>query len=270
MRQSTCRSHQTPLNHRDCTPSPKLQSVVNYPVQLPPVPDHTPDHMHIDLEDDESANLLEQLPGAMVWLEAALRQKGNRVLVHCHAGGRWKVCPGLVGGGLVGETAACMHPLNRPPFLNTHPRNPHPLGMSRSAAVVAALIMRAKRLEPYDSLVILRRAVRSAAPNAGFMDQLGVWADMGWCLNERHPSYKAFMLEQVGGGRCVCSGVCSGVFTGVSTGLCAQVRVYESNQPKPNRQPQPTRHRSPGSTSGRAMLTPAPLPNCRQPTTPSC
>jgi hypothetical protein len=57
--------------------------------------------------------------------------------------------------------------------------------------------MRAKQLEPYDALVILRRACPSAAPNPGFRDQLGVWADMGWRLDERHPSYKAFMLEQV-------------------------------------------------------------------------
>jgi len=66
--------------------------------------------------------------------------------------------------------------------------------------------MKAKQLEPYEALVILRRACPAAAPNPGFRDQLGVWADMGWRLDVRHPSYKAFMLEQVGmlGGGCLC------------------------------------------------------------------
>lgn len=78
------------------------------------------------------------------------------------------------------------------------PPPPATAGVSRSAAVVAALVMKAKQLEPYDALVILRRAAPGAAPNAGFRDQLGVWSDMGWALDERHPAYKAFMLDQVG------------------------------------------------------------------------
>jgi protein-tyrosine phosphatase len=53
--------------------------------------------MRIDLEDDEGANLLEKLPAALAWLEAALRQKGKRVLVHCHAGGRGRGGPVQAG-----------------------------------------------------------------------------------------------------------------------------------------------------------------------------
>jgi hypothetical protein len=76
-----------------------------------------------------------------------------------------------------------------------------PSGRSRSAAVVAALIMRAKQLEPYEALTILRRPAPWAAPNPGFLGQLGVWADMGWRLDARHPSYRAFQLEQVTRGK---------------------------------------------------------------------
>lgn len=60
----------------------RTQSAVNYGVSPPP----GVQHMRIDLADEESANMLEQLPAAMAWLEGALRAKGNRVLVHCHAG----------------------------------------------------------------------------------------------------------------------------------------------------------------------------------------
>lgn len=60
-----------------------VQSVVNYEV---PPPEGIC-HWSIPLEDDPRANLLAQLPFAVTWLERALRQKGMRVLVHCHAGG---------------------------------------------------------------------------------------------------------------------------------------------------------------------------------------
>lgn len=60
-----------------------LQSVVNYDV----TPPESVCHWAVQLEDAESANLLEQLPAAVTWLERALRQKGSKVLVHCNAGG---------------------------------------------------------------------------------------------------------------------------------------------------------------------------------------
>jgi protein-tyrosine phosphatase len=68
-------------------PPPPRQSVVNFPVAPPPGVQHT----RVELTDEEGANLLEALPGATAWLEGALRQKGNRVLVHCHAGARGAV-----------------------------------------------------------------------------------------------------------------------------------------------------------------------------------
>jgi hypothetical protein len=58
------------------------QSVVNYEV-------NPPDgicHWRIDVEDDESADLLHQLPTAVTWLERSMRQAGSKVLVHCNAG----------------------------------------------------------------------------------------------------------------------------------------------------------------------------------------
>jgi hypothetical protein len=63
--------------------------VVNFDVTAPPGADHT----RIDLADEEAANLLDHLPAATAWLEAALRHKGNRVLVHCHAGERLRGAP---------------------------------------------------------------------------------------------------------------------------------------------------------------------------------
>jgi hypothetical protein len=55
--------------------------------------------MRLDLEDDERSDLLRQLPPALAWLEGALRQRGNRVLVHCHAGALGWGVAGARGGG---------------------------------------------------------------------------------------------------------------------------------------------------------------------------
>jgi hypothetical protein len=35
------------------------------------------------------------------------------------------------------------------------------------------------------------------SPNPGFMAQLELWGEMGCCVDEDHPAYKQFMLDQV-------------------------------------------------------------------------
>jgi hypothetical protein len=67
-------------------------------------------------------------------------------------------------------------------------------------AVVAALIMSAKGLSREAALDLLTSKVPGAAPNPGFLEQLGLWGDMGCQLDEGHPGYKRFLLDQVGRG----------------------------------------------------------------------
>lgn len=56
--------------------------MVNYEVEPP----EGVCHWTVDVEDDESADLLQQLPVAVTWLERSMRQAGSKVLVHCNAG----------------------------------------------------------------------------------------------------------------------------------------------------------------------------------------
>ncbi|WIA42276.1 hypothetical protein OEZ86_008291 [Tetradesmus obliquus] len=126
-------------------------SVVNYEVSPP----EGVCHWAVQLEDAESANLLAALPGAVTWLERALRQKGSKVLVHCNA------------------------------------------GTSRSPSVVLAAIMKAKGLALEQALGVLRAKAPHICPNPGFMAQLELWGEMGCCLDEEHPAYKQFLLDQV-------------------------------------------------------------------------
>jgi dual specificity phosphatase 12 len=65
-------------------------------------------------------------------------------------------------------------------------------------AVVAALVMSAKGLPRDAALELVAAKVPGAAPNPGFVEQLGLWGDMGCQLDEGHPGYKRFLLEQVG------------------------------------------------------------------------
>jgi protein tyrosine phosphatase (PTP) superfamily phosphohydrolase (DUF442 family) len=57
------------------------QSVVNFEVPLPPAVEG----LHIDVEDHDDANLLDELPDALEFIDEAL-EDGGKVLVHCHAG----------------------------------------------------------------------------------------------------------------------------------------------------------------------------------------
>jgi dual specificity phosphatase 12 len=69
--------------------------------------------------------------------------------------------------------------------------------MSRSPAVVLAAIMKAKALSLDQALRVLQSRAPHISPNPGFMAQLELWADMGCQLDESHPGYKQFMLDQV-------------------------------------------------------------------------
>ncbi len=70
-------------------------------------------------------------------------------------------------------------------------------GVSRSAAVIAATIMRAKRLDADAAMQALRVRAPGAMPNAGFLAQLQLWGDMGWDLDTAHPGYKQHQLDMV-------------------------------------------------------------------------
>jgi dual specificity phosphatase 12 len=63
--------------------------------------------------------------------------------------------------------------------------------------VVVAAIMKAKGLALQQALEVLRARAPHVALNPGFMAQLELWGEMGCCLDEDHPAYKQFLLDQV-------------------------------------------------------------------------
>lgn len=70
-------------------------------------------------------------------------------------------------------------------------------GTSRSPSVVLAAIMKSKNLSLDAALDILKTRAPHIQPNAGFIAQLELWAEMGYEVDEAHPGYKQFLLDQV-------------------------------------------------------------------------
>ena len=71
-------------------------------------------------------------------------------------------------------------------------------GVSRSAAVATAHLMRTRGLDYDDALAALREGHPAAAPNEGFAAQLRLFHDMGCQLDPGGGRYTRFLLEQAG------------------------------------------------------------------------
>lgn len=71
-------------------------------------------------------------------------------------------------------------------------------GVSRSAAIITAYLMRTERLSLEDALDSLRESCESVCPNDGFTDQLKMFEDMGFKVDHNSSIYKRFHLTQLG------------------------------------------------------------------------
>lgn len=70
-------------------------------------------------------------------------------------------------------------------------------GVSRSAAVLAACLMKSKKINRDDALEIIKRKRPSVAPNAGFMEQLSLYFDLGFDVDARHVEYRRFLVASM-------------------------------------------------------------------------
>ncbi|GAA0157990.1 hypothetical protein LIER_15128 [Lithospermum erythrorhizon] len=71
-------------------------------------------------------------------------------------------------------------------------------GVSRSAAIVTAYLMRSENLTREDALESLRKSCPSVGPNDGFLEQLKMYEDMGFMVDHASPIYKRFRLKVLG------------------------------------------------------------------------
>ncbi|XP_058080094.1 uncharacterized protein LOC131228220 [Magnolia sinica] len=71
-------------------------------------------------------------------------------------------------------------------------------GVSRSAAIITAYLMRTEHLSQEDALESLRQSCEFVCPNDGFLEQLKMFEDMGFKVDHASPIYKRFHLKVLG------------------------------------------------------------------------
>ncbi|MED6170625.1 hypothetical protein PIB30_032910 [Stylosanthes scabra] len=71
-------------------------------------------------------------------------------------------------------------------------------GVSRSAAVITAYLMRMENLSLEDALESLRKSYEFVCPNDGFLEQLRMFEEMGFKVDHSSSIYKRFRLKILG------------------------------------------------------------------------
>ncbi|CAN6716345.1 unnamed protein product [Malus baccata var. baccata] len=71
-------------------------------------------------------------------------------------------------------------------------------GVSRSAAIITAYLMRTENLSQEDALKSLRQSCDFVCPNDGFLDQLKMYEEMGFKVDCASPIYMSFRLKVLG------------------------------------------------------------------------
>ncbi|KAG6544459.1 hypothetical protein Mapa_014097 [Marchantia paleacea] len=79
-------------------------------------------------------------------------------------------------------------------------------GISRSASVILAYLMRTERLSVEDALSSLRGSSDSACPNEGFMEQLQMFEEMGFKVDHENSIYKKFHVSNLASAGCTSMG----------------------------------------------------------------
>uniref|UniRef100_A0A6M2EVK8 protein-tyrosine-phosphatase n=1 Tax=Populus davidiana TaxID=266767 RepID=A0A6M2EVK8_9ROSI len=71
-------------------------------------------------------------------------------------------------------------------------------GVSRSAAIITAYLMKTEQLSLEDALESLRQSCESVGPNDGFLEQLKMFEEMGFKVDHASTIYKRFRLKVLG------------------------------------------------------------------------
>ncbi|CAO3656577.1 unnamed protein product [Mucor hiemalis] len=70
-------------------------------------------------------------------------------------------------------------------------------GVSRSATVLAACLMKSKKIKRDEAIEIIKRKRSCVAPNDGFMEQLGLYYDLDFEVDTSHVEYRRFLVASM-------------------------------------------------------------------------
>lgn len=71
-------------------------------------------------------------------------------------------------------------------------------GVSRSAAIITAYLMKSEQLSQEDAIESLRQSCEFVCPNDGFLEQLKMFEQMGFKVDRASSTYKRFRLKILG------------------------------------------------------------------------
>ena len=70
-------------------------------------------------------------------------------------------------------------------------------GVSRSATILAACLMKSKKIKRDEALEIIKRKRACIAPNDGFMEQLDLYYDLNFDVDATHVEYRRFLVASM-------------------------------------------------------------------------
>lgn len=142
-------------------------SVVNGP--LPPHIRQDYSHLHIDITDEPTSNLIEHLEAATAFIEEAL------CVAESSEGEGSGQSSGKHKGGVLVHCAQ---------------------GKSRSVAVIIAFLMYKYNLTYKQALHAVKRKVPDAEPNPGFVEQLHLFSQMKFKVDTSNPAYREYAIKR--------------------------------------------------------------------------
>lgn len=138
----------------------------------------------LEIDDAQTTDILTHLPGTTAWITEALAKRAAE------------------GEGEVGAEDTPRHediPADAPPTHAGGVLVHCQAGMSRSATVVAAYLMRAQGLDPVDAVSYLRECRPVVDPSETFWYQLGLYGQAQGRVTLKDRSTRQFYLERTTG-----------------------------------------------------------------------
>lgn len=165
------------------------------PISLPDGRQIDADHVyHINIDDVENAPILVHFPGAIEFIDGALRQQWieddesaerDEALEQEQVAANSRTTPPAGKG--VGQWATTGEGTV---FVHCH------AGISRSVAVVVAYLMHMRQMSVQAALALVRSRRSMADPNAGFMHQLELYESASYNVDVRNQRIRRFLMSQ--------------------------------------------------------------------------
>ncbi|KAB8280029.1 protein-tyrosine phosphatase-like protein [Yarrowia lipolytica] len=140
-------------------------------------------HLHVEMDDDEEENIMQYFPETNKFIEDACGEWMTKVA----ESGKYKNYPENV------ESVHLEYPHNPdPPGVLVHCM----AGISRSSTIVIAYLMKKLGLTAEQGLALVKKGRKIANPNPSFVEQLKIYEQCGYEIDDSKPLYRQWILKK--------------------------------------------------------------------------